>query len=429
MTDVLETPAPAAAPGTYPVPAGRGRWRTSLHSRAFQDQDISAHYLADLTEARSRKLTKGWDTPATFTFTLDATSPAAAVVQELAHDVCAWRFDDTTGTDVCMFRGLVTASEDDADAQSHSVTFTCLDYLAMLSRRIFTWGTAVPWTAQDTDYLVTLFLNYATDVSATTSSGTRFGAAAYLPLGVAYCNPDGTTRAQGTGISRALTVQGSAVVGTEFDKLAKMNQGFDYDVYPQPMAPPALRRDQLRIFYPQKGVVRTAPALYYPGNVTAFKRQVSSGDYTNYWRRLGNNQNASQNAPQVYGEAWNPDAMGLTVGTFMTGDQVSDQTDTTLLTQGAVGEINYAGVLVPTYELTLAPGAWYQGAFVLGDTLPLIIQSGRLAVNTTIRVLDAAFEIHDDGDEVVTITCGRPRTTLADVLGRQAADIRALARR
>jgi hypothetical protein len=84
---------------------------------------------------------------------------------------------------------------------------------------------------------------------------------------------------------------------------------------------------------------------------------------------------------------------------------------------------------MPTYTLTLAAGFYYDKAFAIGDTLPLIVQSGRLNVNTALRVMGIAFETTDDGTELVTLTVGRAPTTLVDMLGDQAADIRALSRR
>ena len=190
--------------------------------------------------------------------------------------------------------------------------------------------------------------------------------------------------------------------------------------------------DALRIFYPRQGVVRTSPALYYPGNVTALKRAVTSADYTNYWRTLGNNQTATQNAAQTYGEAWTPDAQNGqagAVGLWMTGDASADTADPTLLGQEAQGQLNIYSVLTPTYTLTLAPGFYYQGAFNMGDTLPLYVQSGRLNVNTTLRIVGITYEATDDGTELVTLTVGRDPTSVADMLGAMQADIRALSRR
>ena len=45
----------------------------------------------------------------------------------------------------------------------------------------------------------------------------------------------------------------------------------------------------------------------------------------------------------------------------------------------------------------------------MGDVVPLIVQSGRLNVNTNVRVVGITYAIGDDGQEDVTLTVGRPR--------------------
>ena len=62
-----------AAPGTYPVPPGRGLWRLTLHRRAYTTLRPTETGIAELTDARSRKLVQTLNSPATFSFTLDAT--------------------------------------------------------------------------------------------------------------------------------------------------------------------------------------------------------------------------------------------------------------------------------------------------------------------------------------------------------------------
>ena len=440
MTDVLEVPTPAAAPGTYPVPAGRGRWRLTLHNRTYSDTPVSATVIAELSEARGRKLVQAWDSAATLTFTLDGWRPAARYIAELGTEVVARRWDDTTGADVACFRGPVIATEDTIDEQSHTLTVTCTDYLGLLSRRIFTTVTAAPVT-YDQDVVAGLIVGAGAN-GAGSSAGVVFSPGNYLPLTyssvaggtyVAPVNPDGSARAL-SGVSRTFTFQGNSVCLTMLDDAAHVAGGFDYDI--KPLAGPGVTGmgdcDALRLFYPRQGVVRTSPALYYPGNVTALKRAVTSADYTNYWRTLGNNQTATQNAAQTYGEAWTPDAQNGqagAVGLWMTGDASADTADPTLLGQEAQGQLNIYSVLTPTYTLTLAPGFYYQGAFNMGDTLPLYVQSGRLNVNTTLRIVGITYEATDDGTELVTLTVGRDPTSVADMLGAMQADIRALSRR
>jgi hypothetical protein len=440
MTDLLEHPAPASAPGTYPVPAGRGRWRVTLHRRTYADAAPASTVISELSEGRNRKLVRAWNTPAVFTFDLDGGRPAARYISELGTEVVAWRWDDTTGADVAYFRGPVTASADTIDEQSHTLSVTATDYLGILARRIFTTVTAAA-TVADQDVCAADIVNAGRNVTA--SSGTALSGS-YLPLSyssatggwVVPVNPDGSARAL-SGTSRTMTWQGNSVCLTMLGDLAKLAGGFDYDVAPFTSLTEAGQSpgqvDALRLFFPAQGVTRTSPALYYPGNVTALTRQVSSADYSNYWRTLGNNQNTTQNAAQLYGEAWTADALGAQAsapGLWMGSDSSPDQAPSgPLLTQEAQGQLNIYSVLMPTYTLTLAPGFYYQGAFAIGDTLPLIVQSGRLNVNTALRVMGVTFETTDDGTELVTLTVGRAPTTLADMLGDQAADIRALSRR
>jgi hypothetical protein len=85
--------------------------------------------------------------------------------------------------------------------------------------------------------------------------------------------------------------------------------------------------------------------------------------------------------------------------------------------------------LTPTYTLGLRPGTYTYGNPNMGDSVPLIINEGRLAVNTTIRVTGITYDIGDDGQEDVTLTVGRPPVTLARLLAAGDRNIDQLARR
>jgi hypothetical protein len=65
----------------------------------------------------------------------------------------------------------------------------------------------------------------------------------------------------------------------------------------------------------------------------------------------------------------------------------------------------------------------------MGDTVQLVIQSGRLNVNTQVRILGIEYDVGDDGQEDLVLTVGRPNTTLYKVLSKQRRDVEALARR
>jgi hypothetical protein len=423
---VLVGVAQPSTQGAYPVPAGRGRWRLTVHRRQFADTNWQNTIVGEFTGARTRKLVQSWHLPAVLTFTLDGQAPAAAQFTELESDVIAWRWDDTVGQDVAVFRGVIDASEDQLDEQSHIVNVSATDYLALLGRR-FETGLSSTITGTP-DGIANAILSAALNV-ATSGSGFSFGAGGYLPLDCAYVNPDGSARAAGAGQAQQTRAYlGNQVWLTALDELAKSSPGgFDYDV--APLTYGAGVADSLRIFWPAQGVTRAAPVLEYGSTVSRVQRQVTSADYGNYWRELGNNQSSLTSQAQTIGEAWNADASGQVVGLWGSPDNAASITDPVALAAVAQGNLNRYGVLIPVYTLTLRPDFYHWGLFHMGDVVPLVIWHGRLHVNTTVRVLGITYNIGDDGQEDVDVVVGRPDTTLVDVLGAVVADVNALARR
>ena len=206
--------------------------------------------------------------------------------------------------------------------------------------------------------------------------------------------------------------------------------GFDYDV--RPAQPSAFGDDVLRIWFPYQGVARSDIVLVYGSTVSSLTRSVDSGDYANFQRALGNNGSSDPAAAQLFSEAVNSDANNVTVtpvGLWMAGDNQADVTIQSTLDQTAQGDLALSGVLVPTYTLGLRPGVYEWGAPNMGDVVPLVVQSGRLNVNTSVRVLGITYDIGDDGQEDVTLTVGRPAVKFRDLLAASTRDVNALTRR
>ena len=163
--------------------------------------------------------------------------------------------------------------------------------------------------------------------------------------------------------------------------------------------------------------------LQYGSTVSALTRTVDSSVYANYVRAMGNGlMSVASNA-----DANNTAANSL--GTWQTVDNASTATVQSDLDSIAAGDLALDGVLVPTYTLTLRPGAYNQGSPNMGDTVPLIVQTGRLNVQTTVRVVGITYTIGDDGQEDIALTVGRPSNTLADIFAATDRDVNALARR
>ena len=417
-----------AAPGTYPVPPGRGRWRLTLHRRAYATLRPPQTGISELTDARSRKLVQALNQPATLSFTLDGRSPAAQSIQELSHDVIGWRWDDQTNKDVLAFRGVIAQSQDTLSEQAHTVAFTCHDYLAMMKRRYLTAATPRVFTAVDQDTIASTLIGLATTVTSA-NGATNFYPGSYLPMSYMYVSSDGTQRAAPSGQVRDRTFPGQTNLGEALDNLSKVINGFDYDLWP---TSDNWGSDTVRIFYPYQGVQRSSPQLVYGSTVSTITRNVDSADYANYQRNVGNNGSADPAAAQLFGEAWNADANNVTVATqglWMNAANASDVVLKQTLMDKANGDLGRSGLLIPHYAAGLRPGAYSWGNPNMGDVVPLIIQSGRLNVNTTIRVVGITYDIGDDGQEDVQLVLGRPDTTIADIFGSTDRDVDALARR
>lgn len=415
-----------------PVPPGRGLWRLTLHNRSFGNVTTwQASLIAELTSARGRLLEQNLNVPAKLSFTLNGTSAEAQLVKELQHEVVAWRWDTGSGADVAYFRGTVCQSEDQLTEQSHTVNFVCHDNLAMLARRYLTNVTPLNFAQIDQDNIVTNLISRATILTA--SGGTAFSPGSSLPITVLRVNPDGTSRNNFSGVLRDRNYPGQSAVGDLIAQLAAVIGGFDFDITPGWRVTWAgtQANDALRVFYPSQGVTRTEP-LEFGGTIANVTRTVDSGDYTNYWRVIGNNASSDPAAPQLYSEAFNADANNVgavPVGTWMGADNASDVSLQATLDQQAQGNLNLSGVLVPSYSLGLRPGAYAEGMLNMGDTVPIVIQSGRLNVTGSVRAVGLTFAIGDDGQEDVALTVGRPLTSLVSMLRASVADVNALARR
>jgi hypothetical protein len=277
--------------------------------------------------------------------------------------------------------------------------------------------------------------------SVASASGTSFVPGATLPLAAAWCNPDGTARAD-AGVLRDRNYPGGSVFGELLDALAKVDGGYDYDVLPAPRVgaigapagtqPVPAGTDALRIFYPAQGVTRSDMVLLYGGNVSTVTRAVNSAEYANYVRSIGNKASADPNAPQLFAEVWNSDANAVTqnlLGLWMMGDNASDVSLQPTLNSRAQGRLNTYGVLTPNYTLGLRPDTYALGFPNMGDVVPLRIDSGRLNVSTTVRVVGISYGISDDGAEDVALTVGRPAVTLGRIVTAIGRDVDALARR
>lgn len=186
-------------------------------------------------------------------------------------------------------------------------------------------------------------------------------------------------------------------IGQRIQELSEVIDGFDWDI--TPISPSALA---LEVWSPERGVNRGV-ILEYGGLVARFKRSVQPGEYANSIRMTGADSLDAQER----------EAEDLASNPAGRWDRVFG--DTGLTTQTALDERAHwqmkESQFVPTsWSLTLRPGGWQGPDHIwLGDTVRLIVYSGTLRVDTTLRVTELAFDIGDGGTETVEVTLGGPK--------------------
>jgi hypothetical protein len=395
--------------------------------------------IAEISTARSRRLEKALSRSATFSFSIDGRDPACKLVQELTTDVYGWRWDDRWGTDVCLFRGLVTQSQDTLSEQADTVNFTCHDYFAMLDRRHVVQG---PWNfSNDQDDIVGALVHTAISSAAdgwTAPNRTPFFPADYLPLWVWPSYPDGQHRPP-SGRVRDRSYLAGQLYGEAITNLSNVIDGFDFDVMPGAQWNDPV--DHLRLFYPYQGILRDDCPLIYGSSVSSLSRSINSANYANYVRIIGGHvsEQASQDLPPPFAERWyndsgassplGPPAGPVPIGLWMSVENAADTSRQETLNEKAEGFLARSGIITPNYSLSMRPNAYTWGYPNMGDECPLVIHAGRLDVETYARVTGINYAISDDGTEAIELTVGRPAITLTELFRRGQSTLSALVRR
>lgn len=292
--------------------------------------------------------------------------PDALLIQELGTDVVAQR------NGVNLFRGRVGGSTDTVTADGSTVNFTAVDYRGLLDRRLFwTYGNTLSFRGVDQANIAWQIIQDAQTGQPGGNLGITRGAAAP------------------TGVLRDRDYEVSKPIGEAITQLGQVVNGFEWEIN-------ALR--QFNLFYPQRGRA-TGITIAYGKEVTGFTRNVTSSHFANAVRMNGS-----------------PDytkPVEIALGSFdaNVGRWDAQRSDANLVLQTTVNEraqfeLTTGSALSDAFNLTMTPGWWDPAQVWLGDTIRLIIQTGRLAVDTTRRVVAVDITLDDDGGETVRLSVG-----------------------
>lgn len=360
----------------------------------------------DLSDARSRQIAFSLGAPCSLGLVLPGRSPHLAWLEELRSDVIAYRWSDAVGDFVPMFRGVVNRSEDELSPTVHTVVIGAIDYRGVLSRRNL--RAPASW-AQTEQLQIALALAMAGDQPPGVPAGGRLG------LSHALLDPSGLPIA-GSGRLRDRAYVPGQKIGEAIDNMSTDIDGFDWSVDPGP--DPGLA-GIVNFWYPRRGVARSTWVAHYGSTVTNVARVVSTTTYTNYAMVLGATVPDSEPAETMFAESFGPgyaDPIGHPEGPWMSVNAQPDVSQMQTLQDDADGFVATYGDLEPAYTLELAPGRWSPDDAWLGDTVRLIVDSGRLAVDTAVRITAIDVTVDDLGRETVTLTAGLPPSSASQLL-------------
>lgn len=365
--------------GIGPPPRPRTRWQLVIGPAS------GGHELA-LTEATGRRYTARLADNSDLGFTIDGRHPQAAAIQELATDVHLL-FSTAAGTQI-LDRCRVGDTRDEINENAHQTDVTCLDYRAVLNRRILWTGDTVTYAAVD-----------QADIAWDLIRQTQAHRSGYLGISKGFA--DGST-----GVPRDRTYEVGDSIGQRIQELSEVIGGFDWDILPQSASSLALQ-----VWYPQRGSDRGV-VLLLGGLAATVSRGVDTGDYANAIRYTGAaGDDVTPGPDPVEWEAGDLDAPGV----IPQGRWDAVFGDDGLTTQSALEDRTewqswWSEVIRPTYTVRLVRGGWEGPDHIwLGDMVRLIVLSGRLQVDTTARVYEVQLDLDEEGGETVTLTLGGPK--------------------
>ncbi|TDD97653.1 hypothetical protein [Actinomadura rubrisoli] len=359
-------------------PRPRTRWQLILGPAS------GGHELA-LTEATGRRYTARLTDASELAFSLDGRHSQAAAVEELATDVhVLWTSD--AGDSRLLDRCRVGSTQDTLDDAKHTMSVGCLDYKAVLNRRRLYSDATLTYTASDQAEIAWALINY--------TQGLAGGA-----LGIAK----GWVGTTPTGVVRDRTYEVGDSVGERVQELSEVIDGFDWDV--TPVSASALRLD---VWSPQRGSDRGV-VLEFGGIVAAATRDTNPADYANALRYTGAAGDDVAPGPTAQ------ERQAGDIGSVLQGRWDAVFGDDGLTTQSALDDradwqLAQSQVVRPVWTVTLRAGAWDGPDHIwLGDPVRLIVRSGRLAVDTTLRVFEVEIGLDGNGGESVQLALGGPR--------------------
>lgn len=317
--------------------------------------------IGSLQAATSRSLSFALDGAATAAFTMPGNHPETAQVVDLATDLRASR------NGVPLFWGRVGGSTDTLSADVITSAFTAIDYRGMLARRLLWSGVTRSWRGVDQADIAWQMIADTQGLPGGNLGITRGSAAA-------------------TGTVRDRDYDAGKNLGEALDQLGETQGGYEWEI-------DALRR--FNLYYPTRGR-NPGAVLAYGRDIVEMQRSLTQSSFANAVRFNGS---ATTAADELTVTTWDPELGRWDAQASDPNLVLQDTVD-----QRAAYELASSSTLSPAFNVTLAEGAWDPTLIGVGDTVQLIVQAGRLNVNTFRRVIQIDIALSDDGAEKVVLS-------------------------
>jgi hypothetical protein len=338
------------------------RWQFIVGDEGRQD--------ADLTAAKQRRCTWRLRDSAFASFAIDGRHRQAAGITELVTDLQVLR------DGVLVYRGRIGQTSDDVGTDAHTVQVASADYRAILDRRLLLDDLG-PYTAADTGNIAWALVS---DTQA------RDGGDLGITRGLHPTTAETTTR------SYAAPRQTVAAAVTQ---LGETGTGFDWEVDAEL---------ELNLYPGGRGAANNV-VLDYGGVVAAVRRDVNPAAYANAVLDIGDTALATEQREAA-------DIATAPEGRWDAQFSAFDIKEQAALAEHADWLLEQSSTIQPAYTVRLKPGRWRGPAHIgLGDPCRLVIRSGRLDVDTTLRVFEITVALGQSGEEDVDLTLGAPLRT------------------
>ena len=206
-----------------------------------------------------------------------------------------------------------------------------------------------------------------------------------------------------TGIDRTIAFTDGAYVADSISQIAALGDGFEWEI-------DQLKR--LNVYYPQQGRDSSVVLEYDSsqkaggGSVVSFTRIYDTTKFGNAVRFAGDSTTTTPVIAESPELGTLPTPPGGSPGRMDLSLSDTTITDDTTLGLRAAYELSEDDQPPVGYQMVLRPGWWSPDQLWKGDTVQLVLRSGRINEMSRQRVSQIEVDPGDDGGEVVTITTG-----------------------